>query len=193
VFATADNSNEVYNQIIYDNSFGSILKNQEFIKGDSDLYYVNSFSKYFAMTGWRLGYCISTESNIKNLLKITQNTITNVSTFSQFGAIAALTEHEKYEYIFEEQKTIYSRRYHEIMDLFSKKNIDFIVPKGAFYFFINIRENAEIYANYLLENHNIAVVPGNAYGNEYAEYIRISFAVDDFSYQTFLAFVNKFW
>ena len=75
--------------------------------------------------------------------------------------------------------------------MLSKKNIKFIEPHGAFYYFIKCNRPSLEFANELLEKHHIAVVPGSAYGDYYDDYFRISYAVDEYSYKTFLNWLEQ--
>jgi len=73
---------EVYSIITYSKRFCSVFQSSLYEDMKSNIFYVNSFSKTFAMTGWRVGYAILPQSIMTKVLKISQNTITNVNTFS---------------------------------------------------------------------------------------------------------------
>ena len=78
------------------------------------------------------------------------------------------------------------------MSVLQKRNIPFIQPEGAFYFFIYCAEQSEKFAMELLDKEGIAVVPGSAYGNSCIKYYRISFAVDQDSFDRFLEWISSF-
>lgn len=182
---------EVYSEITYDVKFQSVLKCELYEQNKQKIIYVNSFSKTFAMTGWRIGYAFLPPDILFAALKVSQNSITNVSTFSQYAAAVALDEKHNHESVFTEMNKIYNMRYAELLDLYQKKNIQFLYPEGAFYFFINCGIDGLIFAKQLLENDKIAVVPGAAYGLDFSKYYRISFAVDEYSYQQYINWLKK--
>src|SRR5699024_4904777 len=130
-------SDEIYEKITYDKkeifSIGSI-------KGMEDrTITINGFSKAYAMTGWRLGYVVAHKDLITNMLKVHQYVVTCISTFSQYGAIAAYTEAEKSEQAVLEMKAAYKKRRDIIYKgLREIEGITLSIPEGAFYAFVNI-------------------------------------------------------
>jgi len=182
---------EVYNQITYGDKFKSVLQCELYEQNKQRIIYVNSFSKTFAMTGWRIGYAFLPPTVLSVALKVSQNSITNLSTFSQYAAVAALNERHKHEDVFAGMNKIYKERYTELINLLQKKNIEFLYPEGAFYFFIKCGEDSLKFAKKLLESDKIAVVPGSAYGKDFSEYYRISFAVDEYSYNYYINWLKN--
>ena len=174
---------EVYSRITYTDNFCSVFNSDFYEEAKKLIIYVNSFSKTFAMTGWRVGYIILPEHLLKNVLKVSQNSITNVNTFCQYGAKVAIEKRKEHKREFIYMFDMYKKRYDELISLLSSKNIDFISPEGAFYFFIKSGKPSKQFAIDLLENERIAVVPGIAYGENFDEYYRISYAVDEYSFR----------
>ena len=182
---------EVYAKILYTNKFKSILECSEYNGYKEKIVYINSFSKTFSMTGWRVGYAYCSDKLLPASLRISQNMITNVATFCQHAAAEALNGCDKFRSVLQEMVTKYKRRHSEIGSILSKKKFNYIIPEGAFYFFIDVKSDGIEFAKKLLKQHNIAVVPGIAYGEEFSSFIRVSFAVDNFSYNTFIHWLKQ--
>lgn len=138
---------------------------------------VNSTSKSFAMTGWRVGYVLGNPEYINALVKIHGQTAVCPAIFAQAGAITAYSEElpevqimldafkERKEYIAEFMKTI--------------DGVSYVEPKGAFYIFLNISslnmEGAD-FCEELIKSKGVTLSPGNNFGLEWAPYVRISYA-----------------
>lgn len=182
---------EVYNRLVFTDRFKSVLACDAYRAYRDRIVYVNSFSKTFAMTGWRLGYAFIHGDLLEGALKVSQNMITNVSTFSQYAAVEAVTEKDRHQDEFERMMVLYRERFVEVKSILDEAKIPYLKPDGAFYFFIYIGTDALHFAKMLLEKHKIAVVPGSAYGDEFDDYVRISFAVDQDSYSTFLTWLRN--
>jgi len=139
--------------------------------------YLNGFSKAYAMTGWRVGFACGPKEVISAMTKIHQYTIMCVSTMSQFAACEALFSAKKdVENMFKE----YKRRRDFLMRRLKEIGLDFVKPQGAFYIFVSLKNtgfsSSLDFAKKLLEEKKVAVVPGVAFGENYADYIRISYA-----------------
>jgi len=187
MFVLAD---EVYNRITYSDMFCSVFRARNYSKCKDMILYVNSFSKTFAMTGWRVGYSFLPVNLITGVLKFLQNSVTCVSAFVQYGAKTAIEGRKEHQEWFSKTQSVYMDRYTKLTEILSRKNIGFIRPEGAFYFFIDCGEDSETFAFNLLEKEKIAVVPGSAYGKGFNQYYRISFAVDQESFDRFTAWLN---
>jgi len=141
---------------------------------------VNSMSKTFAMTGWRLGYAIAHPEIISALGKIQSHSTSNPSTVSQMAAVEALSG------VDEDVKTMYDayceRRAYLVPALEAIEGLCCADPDGAFYVFPDVSEcfgkrgikDSQDFANYLLDEARVAVVPGAAFGND--NFVRISYA-----------------
>lgn len=138
--------------------------------------YLNGFSKSYAMTGWRVGFACGPKEIIHAMTKIHQYTIMCVSITSQMAACEALQTGRK---SVEEMKREYKRRREFIVDGLSKLGFKCIKPDGAFYVFPSVKHtglDAMGFAQGLLKEQKVAVVPGTAFGREYGDFIRISYA-----------------
>ena len=138
--------------------------------------YVNGFSKAFAMTGWRLGYLAGPSELVKRMLIIHQYAIMCSPTVSQWAAIEAMTSCDG-----EVKKMVaeYDVRRRFLVDAFNRIGLDCFEPKGAFYVFPCIKStglSSEEFCERLLFEHNVAVVPGEAFGESGNGYIRVSYA-----------------
>ena len=168
-------SDEVYSELLYEgNTFTSIaalpgMKERTII--------VNSFSKTYAMTGWRVGYALGPQHIISQMVKLQENVAACVNTAAQYGALAALTGSQA---PVAEMLETYSQRRAYILDAFSKINgLTCFAPQGAFYAFVDISAagmDAETFARDLLQKVRGIVVPGEAFGESGKRYVRLSFA-----------------
>lgn len=138
---------------------------------------IDSFSKSHAMTGFRIGYAAGPEEVISNITKLQENMTACVSMPSQYAAIAALDGDRSH---LNRMVETYRARRDYIME--KTEEIPFLscaMPKGAFYAFLDIRDTgmgSEEFSIKLLEEKQIVVVPGTAFGEQGEGYIRLSFA-----------------
>ena len=175
-------SDEVYENLLYD---GHVHTSFASLPGAKDrTLLVNSLSKTYAMTGWRVGYLAAPARIIDQTLKISQHSITNLAPFVQQGAVVALTDAGVAD---ESRKMVeaYARRRKMVMHLWHDQKTDRMrvePPQGAFYFFLDIRplkmKSAEV-SERLLEEANVAVVPGSAYGECGEGFLRMTIAASD--------------
>lgn len=153
---------------------------------------VNGFSKAFAMTGWRLGYAMGPAPIIKQMLKLHQYGIMSSPTTSQFAAIEALRSCDK-ETERMRQEYNYRRRY--IVDGFRAMGLSCYEPLGTFYVFPCISSlgmTSEEFANRLLQEKKVAVVPGTAFGECGEGFIRCSYAYSIDSIEEALSRISEF-
>ena len=136
---------------------------------------VKSFSKTFAMTGWRIGYIIANKELVDKIVKLNQITLTNVPVFIQDGALKALElRHEIIQKIREE----YRRRAESACRILSKTDLKFSKPEAPFYLFPKLEGlDSEKFAFDLLDK-GVAIAPGTAFGN-YKEHFRLALTVPD--------------
>ena len=137
---------------------------------------INGFSKAFAMTGWRLGYCCGPEEIISVMTKIHQFAIMCAPTNSQYAAVVALRDCDEEV---AKMREAYNQRRRFLMNAFKEMNLPCFEPYGAFYVFPCIKEfgmTSEEFATRLLEEERVAVVPGDAFGESGEGFIRISYA-----------------
>lgn len=138
--------------------------------------YINGFSKGFAMTGWRLGYACAPKEILSQMVKIHQFAIMCAPTTSQFAAIEALLHCD------EDVKSMrdeYNKRRRYVISRLHDMGISCFEPFGAFYIFPSIQKfnmTSEEFANRLLNEQKVAVVPGNSFGDCGEGFLRISYA-----------------
>ena len=171
-------SDEVYDHLTYeDNEVFSIAC----LPGMAErTIVVNSFSKTYAMTGWRVGYALGPSEIIGNMVKLQENVAACVNSAAQFGAIAAL---EGPREPVQEMQAAYRRRRELIVKGFSEiDGLSCFAPQGAFYALVNISATgmkAMDFAMDLLEKERVIVVPGHAFGEKSDCYVRLSFATSE--------------
>ncbi len=169
-------SDEIYEKILYDGaehiSIGSL--GQE-IFGRTLI--SNGFAKAYSMTGWRLGYLAGPVEIIKAASSIQGHSTSNVCTFAQYGAIAAL---ESPQDCVEEMRQAFAQRRQVMLDrLNAIPGLSTAKPDGAFYLFPDISKTglkSLEFCDALLEEHQVAVIPGIAFGAD--DNIRLSYATD---------------
>ncbi len=166
-------SDEIYGDLTYDfehTPFPTLsgIKNRTV--------YLNGFSKSYAMTGWRIGFACGSEEIISAMTKIHQYTILCAPITSQIAAYEALQTAKK---SVEEMKREYRRRRELILDGLNNLGLECVRPDGAFYVFVSIKKThltSLDFAQKLLKEQKVAVVPGTAFGKDFDDYIRISYA-----------------
>jgi aminotransferase len=141
---------------------------------------INSCSKKFSMTGWRLGYLAGPAAFVENLPKIQENVAACAGVPSQYAAIEAFKGEDDTPNLmrdgFEKRRNTLIAEIRKI-DKLSVKS-----PKGTFYALVNIKETglkSEEFAYKLLESQKVAVVPGITYGDACEGYVRIAFTMNE--------------
>lgn len=167
-------SDEIYDRLIFDGQPFSIASLPEF--RDRTLV-LDGFSKTYAMTGWRIGYCIANTDIIKQFEMIMVNSVSCVCSFTQMAGVEALTGPQD---SVEEMKAEFKKRRDWLVDALNKiEGIKCRLPKGAFYAFPDISSfglTSREFADRLLDEEGVALAWGTSFG-EYGEgYIRISYA-----------------
>jgi len=161
-------SDEVYRDL-------SFVKTKSILDFSGNHILINSFSKTFAMTGWRIGYIVTGEKLAGKMMKLNQMTFTNVPVFIQEAALKALELKQK---IADEIKKIYQQRADSTYKILSKTELEFTKPDCPFYFFPKYSNlDSEKFAFDLLDN-GVAVTPGTAFG-DYREYFRIALTMPE--------------
>ncbi|MFL0796145.1 MAG: pyridoxal phosphate-dependent aminotransferase [Cellvibrionaceae bacterium] len=136
-----------------------------------DIYVINSFSKYFGMTGWRLGWLVAPKAAIPELEKLAQNLFICASTVSQYAALEAFSETALEEFENRRQE-LQTRRDYLLPAL---RELGFEIPhtpEGAFYLYANIEKfglASEDFCHRLLEEHFVAITPGTDFGKYQAD------------------------
>jgi aspartate/methionine/tyrosine aminotransferase len=145
---------------------------------------VNSLSKSYAMTGWRVGFLAAPAHVIENALKASQNSITCVAPFIQKAAAFALTDPAIQE-VTANMRAAYSRRRQLVLRLSHQlecEKVKVVPPQGAFYFFLDLRAlnmpSVEM-CERILEEVGVGLVPGSAFGEQGEGFIRMVISASD--------------
>lgn len=167
-------SDEPYEKITYDGfEHHSIASFDE--RTDKTIT-IQTLSKTYSMTGWRIGYAVSNENMIRTMTKLQEIVASCASSISQRAAISALENCNDYV---ERIKKKYSSRRDILLNELSELDVSYVEPRGAFYLYLDISnhsENCERFVNNLLEQKKVAVAPGTAFGSHNTKkYIRISY------------------
>jgi aspartate/methionine/tyrosine aminotransferase len=184
-------SDEIYDELVFDDiKFLSFAANKSITE---KIITVNSFSKSFNMTGWRIGYICADSKIIVSMKQIQKNIIGNVPVFLQKAAVSTLKNGQNYVINF--RKKLEIRRNYLLKSLGNMKNIEISKPGGGFFSFIRIdkvRNNSDEFAYDLLNDKKIAVLPGFVLGKEYDNYIRISMAINTKDFENSINNIKDF-
>jgi aspartate/methionine/tyrosine aminotransferase len=168
-------SDEIYARMMYDNT--EFHSPSIYDKCNERTIISNGFSKAFAMTGWRLGALIGPETIIERMAALLETTSSCVPPFIQKAGIEAIkgdqTPAKKMYNEFKQRRDIL------VDGLNSIRGISCVKPSGAFYVFANIKDtnmSSEEFANYILEDASVAVLPGTDFGKFGEGYIRLCYA-----------------
>jgi len=151
---------EIYQGLVYD------VESQTMAGRFDNVFVINSFSKYFCMTGWRIGWLIAPEAFVEDIDKLAQNIFLAASTPGQHAALAAFHD-ESIELLESNRKAFQQRRdylYSEIVSMGFQLQEK---PQGAFYLYANaasLANNSDELAHGLLENAGVAITPGKDFG-----------------------------
>ncbi len=167
-------SDEIYEKLTYDGA--QHVSTASISKEAYDLTItINGFSKAYAMTGWRLGYLAAPESIAKAIDAIQSHSTSNPCSFAQKGALAALKGDQ--QAVSDMRDEFDLRRQYMVGRLSAIDRLSVVKPQGAFYVLVNIGKlglSSSNFADRLLSKHQVAVVPGIAFGNDST--IRLSYA-----------------
>ena len=166
---------EIYHGLHYVDDLPSVLEL------DQSAFVVNSFSKYFGMTGWRLGWIVVPDDYIEMATILAQNLYISASSIAQNAALAAFTPEAKT--IFEERRHAFRQRRDYLAA--ALKDMGFSLSdniQGAFYIYADISrfsDDCEEFCRDLLEEHGVALTPGTDFGDfESKRHVRIAFTTD---------------
>lgn len=175
-------SDEIYEKLLYEGEHTSVASFNENIKDLTIV--VNGVAKAYAMTGWRIGYTACNKEIAKAMSNFQSHATSNPNTIAQYATIAALNAPE--DTLNEMVSAFKERRDYMVEKINSIENLSCLKPQGAFYVMVNISKligktingkvinNSIEFADYLLEDAKVAVVPGIGFGND--NYIRLSYA-----------------
>ena len=166
-------SDEVYDEVVYDDVFvsaGSLAEPRD------RLVSIYSFSKVYAMTGWRVGYLVAPPDLAKLLTGMQEPIISCVNTPAQMAALAAVTGPQD---VVREMSEAYRARRDELLGVLDRGELPSSRPLGAFYVWTDVSE-ADVpsmeFARSLIEREHVAVAPGSAFGELGEGYVRLSLA-----------------
>ncbi|WP_214481018.1 aminotransferase [Bacillus sp. SM2101] len=182
-------SDEIYSELSYDEQHYSIAN----VNGMRErTIVINGFSKGFAMTGWRLGYVAAPAELLQAMLKIHQYSMMCAPTPVQYGAIEALKNGRQ---DVDGMKKSYRRRRNYFVQSLVDIGLDCHLPGGAFYAFPSIKSTgltSEQFAEKLLIQEKVAVVPGDVFGESGEGHIRCSYASSMEQLQEAIKRINRF-
>ena len=163
---------EIYHGLGYDAPTPSVLE------VDPDAFVINSFSKYFGMTGWRLGWLVAPEAAVAEMEKLAQNLFISMSTMAQYAALAGFEPRTRE--ILEQRRGIFRQRRDFLLP--ALQELGFVVPckpQGAFYIYADasrFTDDSQAFCLKLLEEHGVALTPGVDFGHHRAaEHLRFSY------------------
>ncbi|MCU7922190.1 MAG: pyridoxal phosphate-dependent aminotransferase, partial [Candidatus Thiodiazotropha sp. (ex Dulcina madagascariensis)] len=166
---------EIYQGLVYDVAGGTALR-----YGD-DLFVINSFSKFFGMTGWRLGWLVAPESFIDPLDRLAQNIFLSAPTLSQFAALSAFSP--AVMEILEQRRQAFRQRRDFLLPVLRELGFSIpLTPQGAFYLYARcngISDDSQVLAQQLLQEAGVAVTPGLDFGfNRPQSHLRFAYTTD---------------
>lgn len=158
-------SDEIYEKIIYDR------KHYSFQTYTDNAVTINGFSKSYAMTGLRIGYCASNPDIIGEILKVHQYNVACIDTATQKAAITALTSSQQ---CVSDMTAEFRRRRDLVVESLNNMGLECVMPDGAFYVFFHHDTPEEFVKKAVKED--VVLVPGGAFGSMGEKYIRLSYA-----------------
>ena len=171
-------SDEIFSHIVYD---GDKHRSISSVPGMEDrTIVIDTFSKTYAMTGWRIGWTVAPRPVIEKLSIFLQDTITNVAAFIQRAAYAAMSG--PHDWVEKKRKVLQKKRDRMVDGLNSIPGIKCDLPPGAFYAFPDITGTgytSQEFTDFLMENLGVAVVAGTAFGSQGEGYVRVTYALSD--------------
>lgn len=178
---------EIYQGLTYGSADSSDTGYRTALCVVDDPFVLNSFSKYFGMTGWRLGWMVLPQWAVEPVARLAQNLFISPSSIAQHAALAAFSEPAMA--VHEARRRAYAERRDRLADGLQRLGFQVPVrPEGAFYLYVDIAWtglDAQTFCRRLLEEHHVAVTPGIDFGSREAErYVR-------FAYTTGLAGIDE--
>lgn len=175
VAATADLwvvSDECYDELTFDGGLVSPAS----LGHEAAVITAYSFSKTYAMTGWRVGYAVVPDDLAVHLAKVQEPLISCVNAVAQHAAVAAVTGPQD---AVQEMRSAYRRRRDVAMEVAGERLLPFVRPSGAFYFWVDVRAaggTSHELALRLVRDHHVAMAPGTAFGGRGEGWMRVSLA-----------------
>ncbi len=166
---------EIYQGLVYETADHTALEISDRV------FVINSFSKYFGMTGWRLGWLVAAQDMIGPLDRLAQNIFLSAPTLSQYAALAAFSDVSTE--ILDQRKEIFRQRRDYLLPALEDLGFSFQTkPQGAFYLYgdcSKITDDSTAFAHTLLEEKGVAVTPGLDFGTNAPEkHLRFAYTTD---------------
>ena len=163
---------EIYHGLTYGTDAASVLQ------VDDDAFVLNSFSKYFGMTGWRLGWLVAPPQAVPDLEKLAQNLYISASSIAQHAALACFTPESMA--IFEHRRAAFRERRDYLLPALRALGFRIEVePEGAFYLYCDVSaftDDAQAFCAHFLETQHVAFTPGLDFGHHRAdEHVRLAY------------------
>ena len=164
-------SDEIYHGLTYEGQATTALEYTD------DVIVINSFSKYFSMTGWRIGWMVVPEDMVRVVERLVQNLFISVPTISQFAALAAFDGYEELE----RNKKVYEKNREILLNELPQAGIDKTFPAdGAFYLYADMSrftDDSLVFAHKMLDEIGVATTPGIDFDpHNGKQYVRFSYA-----------------
>ena len=165
-------SDEAYDQLVFDTEPFSVASRVQ----SDQLLTIFSFSKTYAMTGWRIGYAVGPADFVSELSLLQEPVVSSAATISMHGALVALQGPQA---CVDEMVSAYAQRRRQAMVLLDSEQIGYVEPGGSFFIMVDIRDSgldSWSFATRLVEQHRVVVVPGLAFGGGGEGFVRVSLA-----------------
>lgn len=165
-------SDECYDELTFDGELVSPAS----LGHEASVITAYSFSKTYAMTGWRVGYAVVPAELAAYLAKVQEPLISCVNAVAQHAAVAAVTGPQDAVH---EMRSAYRRRRDVAMEVAAEHSLPFVRPSGAFYFWVDVRATSDTsheLALRLVRDHHVATAPGTAFGARGEGWMRLSLA-----------------
>ena len=182
---------EIYHGLTYDG-----LKATSILELDQNAFVINSFSKFFGMTGWRLGWLVVPDGYQDVMDRLAQNLFLAAPTMSQYAALAAFNQNTLA--ILEQRRQLFEQRRNALMPALQQLGLTVEAkPQGAFYIYANCSgllneqtPNSMALSKHWLQHAGVAVTPGDDFGhNKAQDYIRFAYTTDE---QRLLQAIERF-
>ena len=165
-------SDEAYDEVVFDTEPFAVASRVQ----SDQLLSVYSFSKTYAMTGWRIGYAAGPADFVRELSLLQEPVVSSAATISMHGALVALQGPQQ---CVDEMVSAYAERRRRATALLDSEQIGYVEPGGSFFLMVDIRGSgldSWAFATHLVEQHGVVVVPGLAFGAGGEGFVRISLA-----------------
>ncbi|MEM1579229.1 MAG: pyridoxal phosphate-dependent aminotransferase [Archaeoglobaceae archaeon] len=179
-------SDEVYEKIIFEGKHYSLASFDGMAERTIT---INGFSKTYSMTGWRIGYAVAPKWVIEKMNVIQSHSVSHPTSFVQYAALEALKSDESF---LKEMVSEFKARRDMIMKRLDELGISYAPPKGAFYIFMNVERDSDSFCEEFLKKEFVALTPGSAFGVNFKNWVRISYATSRERIAEFLKRLERF-